>query len=465
MILVAVGLGGWRWWQWRHPNIVLDPKAKINTEQTYLIDVWVEMDGGLVEPPSLDEQFWFDVVADFQSIYPNVHISLVKVAKSNLGNKMEGALAKGLPPHILVASSEWFRLWSDLQLPINRFISETERQQVFPGALARVTVGEDLMAWPCQIQPNLWAGSRSRLKQLAGEASSLQGVLGEGGSWSLDDWQNLRDKLKPLKDLRQYPIAHQQGASQTLLDVLVATSQGVVGQSGELLLTAELIRKALNQWQMMQSEKFMLLTQGSLLTDFLSGKRVMIGPVGLWFWTLGEKAKKRANWALKIPQDLVLLPGPGASGSSGYTSGTMVDISVFRHRRFQGPAHARLSMEFAKELGHKLGLEMSRTGLGVPAYRDELDQWQSLVGWTPEQRANLEEVLALSPGLPPLAPKWHEARRELVCRILKPGLADFVNGKVGLEIADRLETDMRLFLEAIRTPPPKGKRRQARISS
>lgn len=464
MILAALGLGGWRWWQWRHPHIALDPQAKINMERTYLIDIWVEMDGSLIDPPSLDEQFWSDVVANFQSIYPNVHISFVRVAKSDLENEMQSALAKGRPPHILVASSEWFRLWSDLQLPIDRFMAEPERHQVFPLALTRVTVGQNLMAWPCQIQPNLWAGSRPRLRQLAGEQTLLHRVLGEGGNWSLDEWQNLRDKLKPLRDLRQYPIAHQQGASQTLLDVLVAASQGVVAQSGELLLTAELIGKALNEWQMMQSEKFMLVVQGSLLTDFLSGKRAMIGPVGLWFWSLGGKAKKRANWALKIPQDLVLLPGPGARGSGGYTSGTMVDITVFRYRRFQGLAHARLCMEFAKDLSHKLGLEMSRTGLGVPACRDELDQWQSLVGWTPEQRANLEEVLALSSGLPPLDPKWHEARRELVCRILRPGLADFVNGKVGLEIADRLETDMRLFLEAIRTPPPKGKRSQARIS-
>ncbi|NLJ25716.1 MAG: hypothetical protein GX354_09940 [Firmicutes bacterium] len=464
VILAVLGLGGWQWWQWLHPHIALDPQAKINMERTYLIDVWVEMDDSIVDPPSLDDQFWSDLVAEFQSIYPNVHISLVKVAKADLDQRMQDALAKGRPPHILVASSKWFRLWSDLQLPIDRFMSETERQQVFPFALARVMVGENLMAWPCQIQPNLWAGSRPRLKQLAGEEALLHAVLGEGGNWFLDDWQNLRDRLKPLRDLRQYPIAHQQGASETLLDVLVAASQGVVGQNGELLLRAELVGKVLNEWQMMQSEKFMLLTQGSLLTDFLSGKRAMIGPVGLWFWSLGEKAKKRANWALKVPQDLVLLPGPGWSGSGGYMSGKMVDIAVFRHRRFQGQAHARLSMEFAKELSQKLGLEMSRTGLGIPADRGELDTWQSLVGWTPQQRANLEEVLGLSSGLPPLTPKWHEARRQLIYRILKQGLDDFVNGKAGLEIADRLETDMRLFLEAIRTPPPKGKRSQTRIS-
>lgn len=460
MILLALGLGGWQWWQWRHRHIVLDPQAKIHPERTYIIDVWLEMDSGLVEPPSLDNQFWSDIVDEFQSLYPNVHISLVKVAKGDLENGMKNALAKGRPPHILVVSSDWFRLWSELQLPIDQFLPEDRRHEFFSTALARVTVGENLMAWPCQIQPNLWVGSRPWLKQLAGGATDLQDGLDEAMHWSLDDWQNLRDKLKRLKTPAQYPIAHQQGASQTLLGVLVAASQGLVGQDGELLLSAELISKTLNAWQMMQDEKFMAVVQGTLLTDFLSGKRVMIGPVGLWFWFLGEKARQRGAWALKIPQDLVFLPAPGGSGAGGYLSGMMVDVAVFRHRRFQGQAYARLSMELAKELSRKLGLEMSRTGLGVPAHKEQLDKWQSKVGFTTEQRVNLEEVLELSPGPSPLPPKWHKARWELVQQILKPGLEDYVNGKAGLEIADGLETDMRLFLEAIRTPPPKGKHRR-----
>ena len=71
-------------------------------------------------------------------------------------------------------------------------------------------------------------------------------------------------------------------------------------------------------------------------------------------------------------------------------------------------------MEFARDLSRKLGLELSTTGLGVPAYKPLWDEWLSAMGWGPDQRANLEQVLELSAGLPPLRAKWHEARRRLI---------------------------------------------------
>ena len=160
----------------------------------------------------------------------------------------------------------------------------------------------------------------------------------------------------------------------------------------------------LDTWQALQDEGVMELVQGTLLTDFLSGKRAAIGPVGLWIWTLKKEAALRGYRTLAIPEDIILLPPPGGSGEHGCLLGATVEVAVFRQRPFQGAALARLSMELARDISRKLGLETSRTGLGVPAYKPLWDEWLSGLGWGADQRANLEQVLRGSGAAAPLAP-------------------------------------------------------------
>ncbi|NMB46973.1 MAG: hypothetical protein GX998_11270 [Firmicutes bacterium] len=462
LILGAVAFGSWQWWRWTYLHMALDPQAKIDPGRTYEIDVWVEMGDGLVPPPSLDDQFWSNVAVEFQSSYPNAQISFKAVAQAELEKEMQTAVTVGRPPHVLVTSSEWFRFWSDLQLPIDRFLPEAERGQYFPAALARVVVGQNHMAWPSQIQPRLWVINQRRLQQLHSDADLVLAAWEQVATWSGDDWYNLRDKLKQLRDLRLSPIAHQLGTSEPMLQVLVTAGQGLVGQDGELLISAELIRSLCSEWQAMEKEQFVSWIQGTLLTDFFSNRRAIIGPVGLWIWSLGDNARRRGYRALTVPDDVMLLPPPGSSGSGGYLSGTMVDVAVFRHRRFQGLAHARLSMELARDLSQKLGIEMSRTGLGVPANRRLLDEWQSIVGWSLEQRTSLQRVLEQPMGLPSLDRQWHEARRQMVDQLLEPALEDFIHGRIGLDVAEELETKLRLFLEPLQASRSKGKSRQSR---
>ena len=57
---------------------------------------------------------------------------------------------------MLVASSQWFRLWSELRLPIDRFLPEEEREGYIQGALQKVTVGKT-NGVAQHIQPRLWA--------------------------------------------------------------------------------------------------------------------------------------------------------------------------------------------------------------------------------------------------------------------------------------------------------------------
>ena len=126
---------------------------------------------------------------------------------------------------------------------------------------------------------------------------------------------------------------------------------------------------------------------------------------------MGENARLRGYRSLSIPQDIVLIPPPGSTGENGYLGGTMVSVSVFRHRRFQGLAHSRLSMEFARSLSLKLGRELSKNNHGIPACRSVFHEWQQEMGLSASQSENLVEILERSMGLPPLAAEWHEVRR------------------------------------------------------
>lgn len=455
-ITMVVGLGAWQWWRWWHSYLALDPQAKIDPDKSYAIDVWVETVDGLAPPPGLSDELWSEAEVEFRSLYPNVEVAFTELSKTDLEKEMQVALDAGRPPNILVTSGEWFRFWSDLQLPIDRFLPEEEMSRYLPAALARVKVGGRLMAWPSQIQPSLWVANRRHLRQLHDDADLALNTWGDPVAWSGDGWRNLEGKLERLRNLRLPPIAHQLGNSGSLLQVLLALSKGAVGQNGELLLSADLMRSVLAQWQIIQESRLMALVQGTLLTDFLSGNRVIVGPVGLWIWSLGENARGRGYVALKIPDDVALLPVPGGGGN-GYLAGTMVDVIVFRRRRFQGLDHARLCMELAQELAKRLGTEMSRSRFGVPADKRLWDEWHSIVGWGPQEKTNLEEVLELATGLPDLEPHWHEARRQLITQILEPGLDSFVKGEIGAEVAERLEKEMGLLLESLQPKRSKGK--------
>ena len=68
---------------------------------------------------------------------------------------------------------------------IDRFLSEGQREQYVPGALGKVAVGDHLMAWPCQIQPRLWAASRREAGRLSASGAAVldewrQGSFGQG---------------------------------------------------------------------------------------------------------------------------------------------------------------------------------------------------------------------------------------------------------------------------------------------
>ncbi len=459
ILLVAAGVGGWQWWQWRHPHLVLDPHAKIDANRTYPLEIWVEMGGELVTPPSLDDEFWSEITSAFQSVYPNTQISFKPIEQANLEQAMQKAMDWGRPPHILVESSRWFRVWSDLQLPIDRFLMEDERGQYFTGALAQVAVGEHLMAWPSLIQPRVWVANGRIWNQLGSEMSQMALEFGDAATWTKDGWRDTKDRLSKTAKLPLPVVAQPKGVPDTLIQILVAVSGGIVSPTGELLLTEELIKVALDQWQAQQNDKFMSLVQGTLLTDFLSGRKAIIGPLGLWIWSLGENAKVRGYRSLNIPEDVILLPAPGGASSGGYLGGTMVQVAVFRHRRFQGQAHARLAMELARDLSRKLGLEMGRKSPGVPAYKALLEEWQLAADLDAKQRDNLVEVLEQAQGLQPLPLQWHTARRLLIEQILEPGLDDFVNGRSGVDLAGKLASEMNRLLEDVRSLASKGKRR------
>lgn len=463
VIIVLAAIGGW-WWRVQHPQLTLDPYAKIDGQTTYSLEIWVENDGGLCQPPPLESEFWSDVTTAFHSLYPNVEISFEVVPASSLDEAMEKALAAGRPPHVLVENAEWFRVWSDLQLPIDRFLPEQERSNYFPAALAHVTVGENHMAWPCQIRPQIWAANKKMLAGLGLDLAVLIDQLGDAATWKGYGWQELKDRLDKAKPIRQPYMAHAMGNSDTLLQLLVTLSGGVVGPKGELLLTKQIIESVLTDWQKWQDEKLLSMVQGTLLTDFVSGRKVAIGPVGPWIWGMGENARLRGYRSLSIPQDIVLIPPPGSTGENGYLGGTMVSVSVFRHRRFQGLAHSRLSMEFARSLSLKLGRELSKNNHGIPACRSVFHEWQQEMGLSASQSENLIEVLERSMGLPPLAAEWHEVRRRMVGEILIPALDEVILGRAGPDTAERLALALGAELEAGKERKAKEKRRLPRIS-
>ncbi|NMB25350.1 MAG: hypothetical protein GX986_07450 [Firmicutes bacterium] len=466
-LLVAVGIGSWQWWRWQHPQLLLDPNAIIDENRTYDLEIWVEIGDGLVVAPPLDDRIWSEIITAFQSTYPNTQVFFKPIERVNLPQAMKTALGQGRPPHILLESSEWFAPWSDLQLPIDRFLPPEARDNYFQGALAKVTLQEGTMAWPSLVMPRVWVANGQMWNRLGAAAPSHGLSIGEGLTWTDASWRDLKEGLKTIK-LPQPAIALQKGSPDTLVQILVAASKGLVSSTGELLVTEALIQDVLNEYQAQQEDKFISLVQGTLLTDFLSGRRGIIGPVGIWFWSLGENAKGRGYRSVKIPEDTVLVPAPGGAGQGGYLGGSMVQVAVFRHRRFQGQAHARLTMELARELSGKIALEMGRQRLGVPADKTLIDEWRVATELDIGQRENLMAVLESAVGLEPLPLKWHGARRRLIEEILEPVLDDYVNGRSAGELIGgnlpenlpgKLIQAMERLLEGVRGESPQGKRR------
>ncbi|NLK08007.1 MAG: hypothetical protein GX316_04825 [Firmicutes bacterium] len=427
VLLCVVSFGTWQLWNRRDPAARLDPNAKIDPKKVFSLVVWVEVGTGVGEPPDQDAPFWQDIRGSLQQMYPNVESTFVFVNTSELTQAMEESLAKGRPPHILVESRSWFSTWSTLQLPIDRFLPVQPEEIYLHSALARVAVKEGVMAWPCVIEPNLWVSSRQVWDALKDDAAVVNEQLADASTWIGSQWQNLQGVFQQAK-LPGPVVSLQESDKSSLLHVLIAASGGIIDTEGELLLTEELIETAFNAYKAQQTAKFSVQIQGTLLTDFLTEQRGIIGPCGLWLASLDENAKLRGYDKVNIATDLRWMPPSGGRGSGSHLQGKMTQISVFRHKRFQGLAYARLSMELAQMLSQRLGWARSRDFQGLPADKRLWEKWQNEHDIDDEVWASLMDALAGPLGLSPLPVRWHNLRYTVIQDILEPFIEDFVNG-------------------------------------
>lgn len=449
LFIIVMGLGMGLWWRWQGTRVILDPQARIDPDRNYVLEVWVEIPSDPPRPPVLDDPFWRALTEDFQSRYSHVRIEWKALSFRLLPEEMKKATRQGKPPDVLIYRTEWPRLWSNLQLPLDNFLSSKTREQYFTVALAAASIGDKIMAWPSQIHPRVGAANRAWLSEAGFQLPDLVERLSRSGEGREDEWEMLLDRLKKVRNLRQAPVAYQGGTGELLYYALLADSGGILDESGRLLITAGRIKAIISARMQWEERGLIEGINGHLLTDFFTGKRAVIAPVGEWIWSLVEKARRRGYYAFSSPSDIVLLPLPLAGEGATWLPARMVQVAVFRHRKFRGPAQARLAMELAEMLSKRLGLQLSVRGWGLPASRALLACWRADCGLLPQQAENLIQLAEEATGIPPLPPQQNEIRYRIAADILKPGCKRYAAGEMGIEVAEIMETEMRALLTSV----------------
>ena len=150
--LLALFVLGWR--IWFRPEIIIDPRAKIDVNQDYQLVLWDEIFPASPEIKEEQERAIRQAIREFQRVYPNVDVELKLWPQGQLLPALETAIADGRPPDVVMLSSAQRH---PLQLPITKFAESLGEVEYFAPVWERMQFNGDYWAWPSWSEVRLLA--------------------------------------------------------------------------------------------------------------------------------------------------------------------------------------------------------------------------------------------------------------------------------------------------------------------
>ena len=437
--LLALFVLGWR--IWFRPEIIIDPRAKIDVNQDYQLVLWDEIFPASPEIKEEQERAIRQAIREFQRVYPNVDVELKLWPQGQLLPALETAIADGRPPDVVMLSSAQRH---PLQLPITKFAESLGEVEYFAPVWERMQFNGDYWAWPSWSEVRLLALNQRLLGR------SFHDVLtaGDGSEGYRALCLDLTGLMERAAGVGTQPaLVLQGGTGEALALILEGQGAPLLMEDGVVGWTQSVIADTAEQISLWFSRKVITTAAGDFLEKFYTGNSPIIGPVGPW--VLGKIPKQR--WSNTAPgaNDIAFLPFPCQS-TCGPPEPIDHRVAIFRQSPYKGAAHTRLAADFGRLYAKYMGIFYSVVRYGVPSYQPLLGIWSDQLKLSSLQQAGL---LAACSGRarPRLTPEWEGLAKKLLDEAVLPEATAFLSGGISAqELAANLADEIERGVQSLR---------------
>ncbi len=440
LIVVGLALGGWKVFQWQSRlvdvgGVRIDPLAEIHPNRRYEVVLWepdLFIPGGGTNP---QREAVLEAVRELSHIYPNISVEVVFIDPAELPSRLQEALDAGMPPDI-AGTMLGHRFDTPLQIPVTPFLSEVNRADLAAPAVAGVTIGDTMWAWPRWITMDLWL-----------HHASIDGFTMASGALDDDTFLERARAVQP----NRHVLAYNAYDPRLFAGMITATTgHGLYDETGTLQWTEEAMLQAAHFLHSLQQEKLMSAqpeqVSRSRLENFWERQAAAVAPVNHLllhhaFTRVGELTHPEESDAAAGHSSSVLAVtsppyfGDHLVGVSGYVAG----YAVFRREPHVGDDHTRAVMLVADHLSRRLGLWQASRLLAIPAHPSSLSKWAVGTG-LPAVHTNALVALAERLTAPPADHHIARLEAEALEKVIAPKLFDLLAGRL----------DPRAFVEAVR---------------
>lgn len=440
LIVIGLAFGGWRVYQWQSRlvdvgGVRIDPMTEINPNRRYEVVLWepeLFLPGSGTSP---QREAVLQAIRELSHIYPNISVEVVFIDPDELPARLQEALDAGVPPDI-AGTMIGHRFDTPLQIPVSPFLSEIQRADLSAPAIAGVSLGDTMWAWPRWITLDLWL-----------HHADVAGFTISSGALDDDTFLSRAQAVQPDGHL----LAYNAFDPRLFAGMITATTgHGLFDDTGTLLWTEDVMLQAATFLHHLRQEKLISAqpdqASRTRLESFWEHQAASVAPVNHLllhhaFTRVGELTHPEESDAVTRHTHSVLAVtsppyfGDHLVGVSGYVAG----YAVFRREPHAGDDHTRAVMLVADHLSRRLGLWQASRLLAVPAHPSSLPKWANGTGLP---AVHTTALVALAERLTPPSADRHLARleTEALDQVIAPKLFDLLAG--------RLEPQS--FVEAVR---------------
>ena len=282
VVVVAVAFvlfGGYRYYAYvdrlvKVGDRLIDPLAAIDPTREYHLVVW-EHEVPLPWDTGSHRNALDEAIEEFRKVWPNVKVQVEVQPWHSDHSKLREAIASGRPPDIYGMPMGGRKIDAAWQVPVDPYLSGESRDDLLPSAVAALSDGTRLWAWPRWVQPKLWV-----------VREDLSAALERGrATWSKEEFLSVLSEAK-TKSGANGLVLNPYDPNAFVETMVATTGKNLVGPGGARDWSVEEIAQGLAFFKEMidrgLTDRDPTAMARNRLARFWNRRAAVIAPVNPW---------------------------------------------------------------------------------------------------------------------------------------------------------------------------------------
>ncbi len=345
-------------------GLQINPRAKINPEKQYTIDIWYYPLFRAAGKNLSMEELLIKIRDDIYNQYPNFELNFRKLSFLDGPKTLIDSVQEGNPPDIYFNINDDIFLNDRYQIPVEWYITEEEKRGFYTVNWHKINQKNHLWGFPFLIEKQVWVANYDLNdgldpgKQLFNhlQNSNLEGLEGKKLFLNIYDTTLIR-QLLALMGMKNIQI----------------TENTINEKTRKYFKNMYIILDKLRGSSIITSS-----VKSNIIKELIKGKNIIAGPVNPWLKLyLHEKKINKAEISV-------------AKAIKIYS------INVFTQKDYKGDDHIKAVMEIARYISKNYSFEVAKILKLEPGYSvstDFTEDRKILFQLTPSEQQYWQEVI------------------------------------------------------------------------